>query len=206
MGGADAVLAKARVDFEKGEYRWVAQAVNYVVFADPGNEAARELQADTLEQLGYQAENGTWRNFYLSAARELRDGVVVMSTPSTASPDAVKAMSVEMFLQLLAVRLNGPKAADRAYVFDLQFTDLGESYLVEVENGVLNFTKDAAAVAPTATIGLTRAAMDAIAMRQASFLDLSADGTITITGDAAAVEDFLGLLDTFEFWFNIVTP
>ena len=83
MGGADAVLARARADFEKGEYRWVAQAVNYVVFADPDNAAARELQADTLEQLGYQAENGTWRNFYLSAARELRDGVVVMPTPST---------------------------------------------------------------------------------------------------------------------------
>ena len=126
MGGADAILARARADFEKGEYRWVAQAVNYVVFADPDNVAARELQADTLEQLGYQAENGTWRNFYLSAARELRDGVVVMPTPSSASADAVKAMSVEMFLQYLAVRLNGPKAADRAYVFDLRFTDLGE--------------------------------------------------------------------------------
>ncbi len=127
MGGADAILARARADFEKGEYRWVAQAVNYVVFADPDNAAARELQADTLEQLGYQAENGTWRNFYLSAARELRDGVVVMPTPSSASVDAVRAMSVEMFLQYLAVRLNGPKAADRAYVFDLQFTDLASA-------------------------------------------------------------------------------
>ena len=205
MGGADAILARARADFEKGEYRWVAQAVNYVVFADPDNAAARELQADTLEQLGYQAENGTWRNFYLSAAKELRDGVVVMPTPSSASADAVRAMSVEMFLQYLAVRLNGPKAADRAYVFDLQFTDLGERYLLEVGNGVLNFTKDATAEAPTATINLTRAAMDAIVLRQATFADLSADGTITITGDAAAVEDFLGLLDTFEFWFNIAT-
>ena len=206
MGGADAVLARARADFDKGEYRWVAQAVNYVVFADPENVAARELQADTLEQLGYQAENGTWRNFYLSAARELRDGVVVMPTPSSASPDAVRAMSIEMFLQYLAVRLNGPKAADRSYTFDLRFTDLGERYLLEVENGVLNFTKDAAVDTPTATISLTRAAMDAIVLRQATFDDLRAAGSITITGDAAAVEDFLGLLDTFEFWFDIVTP
>jgi alkyl sulfatase BDS1-like metallo-beta-lactamase superfamily hydrolase len=206
MGGADTVLARARADFEKGEYRWVAQAVNYVVFADPDNAAARELQADTLEQLGYQAENGTWRNFYLSAAKELRDGVVVMPVPSSASADAVRAMSVEMFLQYLAVRLNGPKAADRAYAFDLQFSDLGERYLLEVENGVLNFTKGAVAESPTATISLTRAAMDAIVLRQAAFADLSADGSITITGDAAAVADFLGLLDTFEFWFNIATP
>jgi alkyl sulfatase BDS1-like metallo-beta-lactamase superfamily hydrolase len=206
MGGADAVLAKARADFEKGEYRWVAQAVNYVVFADPDNAEARGLQADTLEQLGYQAENGTWRNFYLSAAKELRDGVVVMPTPSSASPDAARAMSVEMFLQYMAVRLNGPKAADRAYVFDLRFTDLGERYLLEVENGVLNVTKDVAAEAPTATISMTRAAMDAIVLRQATFADLSAEGTIAIEGDAAAVADFLGLLDTFEFWFNIAAP
>jgi alkyl sulfatase BDS1-like metallo-beta-lactamase superfamily hydrolase len=206
MGGADAVLARAREDFEKGEYRWVAQAVNYVVFADPENVAARELQADTLEQLAYQTENGPWRNFYLSAAKELRDGVVVVQTPSSASADAVRAMSVEMFLQYLAVRLNGPKAADRVYVFDLQFTDIGERYLLEVENGVLNFTKGAVAESPTASISLTRAAMDAIVLRQASFGDLSADGSISITGNTAAVEDFLGLLDTFEFWFNIATP
>jgi alkyl sulfatase BDS1-like metallo-beta-lactamase superfamily hydrolase len=206
MGGAAVVLARARADFEKGEYRWVAQAVNYVVFADPDNAEARQLQADTLEQLGYQAENGTWRNFYLSAARELRDGVVAMPTPSSASPDAAKAMSIEMFLQYLAVRLNGPKAADLAYAFDLRFTDLGEHYLLEVENGVLNFTKDAAVDAPTATISLTRAAMDAIVLRQATFDDLLGDGSITIDGDAAAVGDFLGLLDTFEFWFDIVTP
>jgi alkyl sulfatase BDS1-like metallo-beta-lactamase superfamily hydrolase len=206
MGGADAVLARARADFERGEYRWVAQAVNNVVFADPGNVEARALQADTLEQLGYQSENGTWRNFYLSAAKELRDGVVVMPTPSSASPDAAKAMSVEMFLQFLAVRLNGPKAADRAWTFDLAFTDLGERYLLEVENGVLNFTRDAVVDAPTATISLTRAAMDAIVLRQATFADLRADGSISVAGDAAAVEDFLGLLDTFEFWFNIATP
>ncbi len=206
MGGADAVLAKARADFEKGEYRWVAQAVNYVVFADPGNVAARELQADALEQLGYQAENGTWRNFYLSAARELRDGVVVMPTPSTATADAVRAMSVEMFLQFLAVRLNGPKAADRAYTFDLQLTDLGERYLLEVENGVLNYTKGGAAESPTATLTLNRAAIDALALGQATFADLVAEGSIVVEGDTAALRDFFGLLDTFEFWFDIVTP
>ncbi len=206
MGGADAVLAKARADFEKGEYRWVAQAVNYVVFADPSHAAARELQADALEQLGYQAENGTWRNFYLSAARELRDGVVVMPTPSTATPDAVKAMSVEMFLQYLAVRLNGPKAADRAYAFDLRLTDTGERYLLEVENGVLNFTKGAVAELPTAALTLDRAAIDALALGQATFADLVAGGSIVVEGDTAALVDFFGLLDTFEFWFDIVTP
>jgi alkyl sulfatase BDS1-like metallo-beta-lactamase superfamily hydrolase len=206
MGGADAVLARARADFEKGEYRWVAQAVNYVVFADPSNVAARELQADTLEQLGYQTENGTWRNFYLSAARELRDGVVVMPTPSTASPDAVRALTVEMFLQLLAVRLNGPKAADRSYTFDLRITDTDERYALEVANGVLNFRKDAEADAPTASVGMARSALDALALGRATFADLVADGSIGVEGDVAALRDFFGLLDTFEFWFDIVTP
>jgi alkyl sulfatase BDS1-like metallo-beta-lactamase superfamily hydrolase len=129
-----------------------------------------------------------------------------MPTPSTASPDAVTALSVEMFLDFLAIRLNGPKAADRVYTFDLQLTDLGEQYLLEVENGVLNYTKGGAADPPTATLTLTRAAIDALALGQATFADLVGDGSIGVEGDAAALRDFFGLLDTFEFWFDIVTP
>ena len=206
MGGADAVLARARVDFEKGEYRWVAQAVNNVVFADPDNAEARELQADALEQLGFQAENGTWRNFYLSAARELRDGVVAMATPSTASPDLVRAMSTAMMLDYLAVRLNGPKAASRTWTFDLVVSDSGERFLLEVGNGVLNHMRDATVDDPTARVSLTREALVGVVMGLAPVEDLVAGGAITIDGDAAAFADFLGLLDTFEFWFNIVTP
>ncbi len=81
MGGADALLAKAQESFDKGEYRWVAQVVNHLVFAEPDNEAARELQAQALEQLGYQAESGPWRNFYLTGAKELRDGVIDLAHP-----------------------------------------------------------------------------------------------------------------------------
>ena len=87
MGGADAALDKARGAFELGDYRWVAEVVNHVVFADPDNQAARDLQADALEQLGYQSESGPWRNFYLTAAQELRHGVRQLPTPNTASPD-----------------------------------------------------------------------------------------------------------------------
>ena len=206
MGGADAVLARARADFDKGEYRWVAQAVNYVVFADPANAAARELQADTLEQLGYATENGTWRDFYLTGAKELRDGVMHGSAASAGSADLIRAMSIEQFLQYLAVRLNGPRAADRRWEFDLVFTDLDERYFLEVGNGVLNFAKGAAAAHPTATMTLTRAAFDAVILGQATFESLAADGSLRIDGDAAAFAAFLGLLDTFDFWFAIVTP
>src|SRR3546814_13573213 len=95
MGGADAVLAKARESYAKGEYRWVAEVVNHVVFAEPDNQDARNLQADALEQLGYQAESGPWRNFYLTGAKELREGVTQLPTPNTASPDIVRSMTPE---------------------------------------------------------------------------------------------------------------
>ena len=111
MGGAEATLEKVRSAYERGEYRWVAEVVNHVVFSDPGNAEARGLQADALEQMGYQSESGPWRNFYLTGAKELREGVVKLPAPSTVSPDSVRAMSLDLFFNYLGVRLNGPKAS-----------------------------------------------------------------------------------------------
>src|SRR5262249_14811409 len=113
IGGADVLLDKARAAFEQGDYRWVAEVVNHAVLAEPANKAAKGLQADALEQLGYQSESGPWRNFYLTAAKELRDGVAVLPTPNTASADSVRSMSPELFFDYLAVRLNGAKAGNR---------------------------------------------------------------------------------------------
>lgn len=110
MGGADAIHAKSENGLRQGNYRWVAQVTNNIVFADPSNKEARNLEADALEQMGYQAESGPWRNFYLTGAQELRNGVVKGATPNTASPDTVKAMSPEMFFDYLAVHINGEKA------------------------------------------------------------------------------------------------
>ena len=121
MGGAENLLAQARKSFDQGDYRWVAQVVNHLVFAEPENEEARALQADALEQLGYQAESGPWRNFYLSAAKELRDGVIDLGAPKTNSPDVIRATPLEMFFDLLAVRLNGPRAAGKVITLNGQF-------------------------------------------------------------------------------------
>ena len=206
MGGADVVVERARGDFEKGEYRWVAQALNEVLFAQPDHAAARELQADTFEQLGYQAENGTWRNFYLTGAKELRDGVETPKVLVTASPDSVRAMSVSMFLGYMAMRLNGPAAADKSYEFNLAFPDIDETYLLEVGNGVLNYTEGVASEGANATVSLNRSTMDSVVLQETTLADEVASGGITIDGDAAAFEDFLGMLDDFEFWFDIVTP
>ena len=101
MGGAAAVLQKAKADFDKGEYRWVAEALKHVVFADPNNKEGKELLADTYEQMGYQAESGPWRSVYLQGAFELRNGVPQAGGINTASPDTIKAMPPEMTVRLL---------------------------------------------------------------------------------------------------------
>lgn len=147
-----------------------------------------------------------WRDFYLSGAKELRDGVEVLPTPNTASPDSVRAMSVPMFLDYLAVLLKGPEAADKHYVFNIAFTDIEERYLLEVENGVLNYAANEASDIPDATLTMTRSGLDAIVLGEATLADLTDSDAVSIDGNAAAFRDFVGMLDTFELWFNIVTP
>ncbi len=205
MGGADAALDKARGAYELGDYRWVAEVVNHVVFADPGNQDARELQAATLEQLGYQAESGPWRNFYLTAAQELRDGVRELPTPNTASPDSVRAMSTELFFDYLAVRLNGSKAGDRAMTLGLTLTDVGESWTLMVRNGALSHRAGAADDAEV-TVRIARSDLDTVILGAAPLTGQIADGRAQLDGDEQVLHDFVALLDDFEFWFNIVTP
>jgi alkyl sulfatase BDS1-like metallo-beta-lactamase superfamily hydrolase len=206
-GGADAVIERARQDFEEGEYRWVATALNHVVFADPENQEARNLLADTLTQMGYQAESGPWRNFYLSGAKELRDGVVRVGTPSTASPDVVRSLPIETYLDYLAVRLNHPEAAQGDPItLNFVMPDADEEFIVTVTNGVLNYTLDRQADAADATVTLDRTTLDDINLGVTSADQAVAEGLVTVDGDADALGRFVSLLDTFDFWFEIVTP
>ncbi|MET4692805.1 alkyl/aryl-sulfatase [Endozoicomonas lisbonensis] len=206
MGGADNVIEKARVDFARGEYRWVATALNHVVFAEPENTEAKELLADSLEQMGYQAESGPWRNFYLSGARELRTGVMSAVTPNTSSPDIIKSLSLETYLDYLGVRLNHPEAAKTELAFNVVMPDVNEKFMMKVENGVLNYTMSKQMEEPQATITLDRDILDAINLRQISTEDAIRGGEIRIKGEKARVDEFIALLDVFPFWFNIVTP
>ena len=206
MGGADAVLEKAREAYDEGEYRWVAEVVNHLVFAEPDNEAARRLQADALEQLGYQAESGQWRNFYLTGAQELRDGVVAMAAARTVSPDMLGALTISDLFNYSAVRLNGDKAAGKRLQFDFVFEDSGERYLVDLANGVLHHKLDAAGDSPDATLRLSRGSLMALLLANVPVEALVATGSLSIDGDVEAVKSLVSLLDEFEFWFNIVTP
>jgi alkyl sulfatase BDS1-like metallo-beta-lactamase superfamily hydrolase len=206
MGGSEAILARARESMKKGEYRWVAQVVNHVVFAEPGNREARELQADALEQLGYQSESPVWRNFYLSGAKELRDGITKNVPVQTGGIDVIRSMPLDMFFDFMAVRLNGPKAADKRITVNWVFTDTNQTYAVTLENGVLNYKRGYPAADPEATVVLTRAVFDAIAAKQATFPGRILAGDIRIEGRMLKFIEMMSCLDEFEFWFNIVTP
>ncbi|QMN72400.1 MBL fold metallo-hydrolase [Citrobacter freundii] len=206
MGGADAIMQKAKTDYAQGNYRWVAQVTNNIVFADPSNKEARNLEADALEQMGYQAESGPWRNFYLTGAQELRNGVVKGATPNTASPDTVKAMSPEMFFDYLAVHINGEKAANAQAVFNVDLGADGGKYKLELENGVLNHSADAQASNADASITLNRATLNKIILKEESLKQAEEKGDVQISGNHAKLDVFLGYLDSFDFWFNMVTP
>jgi len=207
MGSADALLSVAREAFADGDYRWVAELVNHLVFADPDNQAARELQADALEQLGYQSENGTWRSLYLTGAHELRHGVLAGAERTTASPDTIRAMSVDLFFDYLGIRIDAGKAAKLSeMVLNWKFTDIGEDYAVTVRNAALTYRRGVQDPSAAATITLTRAALDRVSMQEATFERAIESGEITIDGDAAALTGVLDTLDSFELMFNIVEP
>jgi len=206
MGGANAVLSKAKQAYDKGEYRWVAQVVNHVVFADPSNKAAKNLQADALEQLGYQAESGPWRNFYLTGAKELREGVKKLPTPNTASGDTVKAMTPEMFFDYLSVRVNRAKAANAKIALNVDFGKEGGKYLLELENGVLNHTAGVESTNADASVAMSRDTLNGIILQQTKLADAIKNGSAKVTGNQAKLDELVSYLDHFEFWFNIVTP
>ena len=140
MGGAANVLRAGREAFQQGDYRWVAELVNHLVFAEPDNREARDLLADAYEQLGYQAESGPWRNFYLTGAQELRQGVQRLPAPNTASPDTVRAMPMDLLLDFLGVRLNPEKAAGKTLSINLELSDPSQKFLLGVENSSLHWS------------------------------------------------------------------
>lgn len=206
MGGADKVLAMAGDAYDRGEYRWVAQVVNHVVFADPGNVKARNLQADALEQLGYQQESGVFRNFYLFGAKELRDGVKKPFGKVMGSPDVLQALTPNLVFDNMAIRLNPQKAAGKSFVINWQFTDTNESYVLRLDNSVLNNTKGRQAKNADCTIRLSRDTFSKVFSGQSNFKAMVLFGKIVYEGQIAKFAELMPMLDEFDLWFNIVTP
>jgi alkyl sulfatase BDS1-like metallo-beta-lactamase superfamily hydrolase len=206
MGGAEAVIRRARDDFARGEYRFVAEAMSHVVFADPANAQARQLGADALEQLGYAAESATWRNAYVLGALELRQGLPAAVARAPVSPDLVRGMSLDLFFDYLGVRLNGDKAEGRRSVINWVFSDLDRRYVMNLENCALTCLPDRQREAADATVTLERAALNRLVLREVSFADAVTQGLVRIDGDTGKVADLFGLLDDFSLMFEVVEP
>ncbi len=210
MGGAEAVLAKARESFAAGDLRWVAEVVNHVVFADPDNEEARLLQADTLEQLGYRSESGPWRDFYLTGAQELRHGHPTSRPGTGPGPDTVAAMTTELLFDYLGVRIDGLRAAQRSWDLEVVVTDRTERWHVGIERGALHATPVPAAsvggFGPPLVVTGTHAGIAAVIFGSSSLEDLEGSGAVSVAGDRPAMVALLDVLDGFSMMFPIVTP
>ena len=204
MGGADAVVERAQESFAEGDLRWVAEVLNHVVFAEPDHAGARALLADTYEQLGYGAENGTWRSVYLSGARELRFGS--FGTPARAdAPDLIAQLTPEMLFDALAIRVDGPRAWEQRVTIDVRFTDSEVHYRLRLANGVLTHSRAPGAEAPDLTVTCPRAALPALALGQLP-PDRLAEAGVAMDGDAGALTRLLSVLDAPDPNFAIVTP
>ena len=203
-GGADALLSHAREAFDRGDFRWVAEVVNHLVFADPDNRDGRELQAQAFEQLAYGAENGTWRNFFLTGAHELREGA--SGTAATIPPDFVVSLSNEQLFDSLAIQIDGPRAGDRRITLRWLFTDTGDEYAVTLQHGVLTHRRGAPRGELDAAIGVERAAVNELIAGATTLEALMTSGRLTIDGDQSKLEELLALLDPPDPNFAIVTP
>jgi alkyl sulfatase BDS1-like metallo-beta-lactamase superfamily hydrolase len=206
MGGADAVLKRAREDFRSGQYRWVASVTSQLVFADPANKEARELGADALEQLGYQSEAATWRNAYLLGAAELRKGVPAAQGGATANAELLKGVSIDLAFDFLGVRLNAAKAEGKHIVINWTFTDRNETYVMNLENSALTHRAGKLDDNADVAVTLTRAALDAITLKQQTFAGSIAAGGVAISGNPLKLRELFDLLDEFTPDFEIVEP
>ena len=205
MGGADAIITKAKASIAQGDYRWAAEVLKHVVFAEPANQVARNLQADAFEQLGYQTENPTWRNEYLMGAYELRNGVPKVPGISTSSADMVAAMSPELMLDYLGVRLNGPKAIGKEIRLNWKQPD-GSNYAVELRNGVVIYTADKTFDKADATLTVDKLGFAGLMMGGMTLDREVSAGKARVDGDVGKINELLALLDTFPAMFDIITP
>ncbi len=205
MGGEAAALAAGRKAFADGDYRWVAEMVNHVVFANPGNAEARALQADALEQLGYQAESATWRNAYLMGAQELRAGPKPFGG-SSANPDTVRGMSNELLFDFIALRLDHTKTDGMKAAVQMVFTDVNETWALELSNSVLNNTKGRVLKNPDVKLTLTRPAFLAMLLQGKKLPELVQAGLVKIDGNPQGFGAVVANIVEFPPLFNIVTP
>lgn len=206
MGGADAAIARAKADFAAGNYRWVVQVMNQLVFADPSNKDARNLAADAFEQMGYHAEAAPWRNSYLLAAQRLRAGTMDEGRKMPGiTPEVLHAMPAAEMFDYLGTRIDGPRAGAQAAVIAWRFTDTGERLITTLLHGALT-ARSGNDARTTVTVITTRAALEPVILGQKTLADAMQDGGITVTGDTRSLADLWALLVDFKTGIPLVEP
>lgn len=180
-----------------GEFRFVAQAVSHLVFAEPDNQAARALLADTFEQLGYAAESSTWRNAYLFGAQELRQGMPKTPPRSPMPRETLAALRTEQLWDVLGIRLNGPKAEGKRIVLNWNFTDTGESFVLNLENSALTYVKGTQAPDAHAGFTLARSVLDEVIAKLTTFPEAVAAGKVKVSGEPLRLGELMMLMDEF---------
>jgi alkyl sulfatase BDS1-like metallo-beta-lactamase superfamily hydrolase len=204
MGGSKKILARGRKLHDEGKYLLAQEIVNKLVQAEPANTAAKDLLADIFEQLGYQQENPGLRNSYLAAAYELRSGIPQGATADSSSPDVIRAMSTELFLNFLAIRMDSRKAEGMRFTINLITPDNGEKFLVEMENATLTNIQGFLADKPDLTLTINRSDLEQTMMGAKTLEAQIKDGTAKISGDASVLGKLASTMVEFDPRFEIM--
>ena len=205
LGGADKAVAAAQTAYDKGEYRWAAELLNHAVFGDPSSKAAKELLAKTYDQMGYMSEAATWRNSYLTAAAELRNGPPAKGVSRAGFVEMLMQTPVERFLEAMAAGLDGPAADGKNLKVNLVLSDIKESYVLWIENAVLHYKKAAPATDANATLTLTKSIFIKMMAGTAGVKDTLLSDDLKIDGSKIDLARFFGLIDKAPGTFAIVT-
>jgi len=205
MGGTDSALTQAIESFEEGDYRWAATVFNHIVFADPDHEAARAWLAASYEQLGFQAESGAWRNYYLTAARELRHGVPRQDGGQLGSLEFLRAVPTPELFNALAVRFDPARFVEEPAEIQFVFPDRDVAMSVDITRAVA-FPRRGRSANPAATVTMDRSLYDLLLVGATELSPLLEAGRVQVVGNGAAVAAFIGALDQFEYGFDVVTP
>ena len=203
-GGADALLAHAERAYADGDFRWVAEVVNHLVFADPTNTAARDLQARALEQLGFATESATFRNAYLMGAQELRNGSP--QPYAAARRGLVRSLPIDQMLDTWGVRLKADEVGGISRTINLDITDLGEQWTVFLSNRAISYVGGRHDDAADLTVSCTRDTIIALGAGEVALSDVLDGGSVVLLGDGGALSDIIDHLDVFTGGFAIIEP
>ena len=204
MGGAEKILAKGKELYDQGKYRHAIEILNKLVYAEPHNQAAKDLLADVFEQIGYQKESASVRNSFLGAAYELRAGIPGGTPPKSSGPDMVRAMSTDLWLDFLAIRLDSKKAEGMKFVINLVTPDNGEKFVLEMSNSTLTSIGGVQAKNPDLTVTVNRSDLEKVMMGKATFDDLLAAGEAKTDGNRKPFDQLRATLVQFTPDFEMM--